>query len=158
MDLLIWLQESALAQWVGSAPTLLAYPTILTLHTAGMSVVVGTCAVIDLRILGVAGDVPFTSFRRAPLFVWSGFTVNAITGALLFLPAAEQKATQTAFFIKLVFIALALLAYGRIRRLVFRETVSTTAPTSMEARALAVLSLVLWAGATVAGRLMAYTQ
>jgi hypothetical protein len=158
MDMLIWLQESALAQWVGSAPTLLAYPTILTLHTAGMSVVVGTCAVIDLRILGVAGDVPFTSFRRAPLFVWSGFTVNAITGALLFLPAAEQKATQAAFFIKLAFIALALIAYGRIRRVVFRETVPTTASTSMEARALAVLSLVLWAGATVAGRLMAYTQ
>ena len=123
-----------------------------------MSVVVGTCAVIDLRILGVAGDVPFTSFRRAPLFVWSGFTVNAITGALLFLPAAEQKATQAAFFIKLAFIALALIAYGRIRRVVFRETVPTTASTSMEARALAVLSLVLWAGATVAGRLMAYTQ
>lgn len=158
MDMLIWLQESALAQWVGSAPTLLAYPTILTLHTAGMSVVVGTCAVIDLRILGVAGDLPFTSLRRAPLFVWSGFTVNAITGALLFLPAAEQKAMQTAFFIKLVFIAFALLAYGRIRRLEFRETVPRTAPISMEARALAVLSLVLWAGATVAGRLMAYTQ
>ena len=70
------------------APTLLAYPTILTLHTAGMSVVVGTCAVLDLRVLGIAADVPFASLRRAPLFVWSGFSVNALTGALLFLPSA----------------------------------------------------------------------
>ena len=158
MDMLIWLQESAVAQWVGSAPTLLAYPTILTLHTAGMSVVVGACAVIDLRILGVASGVPFTSLRRAPLFVWSGFGVNALTGALLFLPAAEQKATQTAFLIKLVLIALALLAYGRIRRLVFHDPVAAASPISTEARALALLSLALWAGATVAGRLMAYTQ
>jgi hypothetical protein len=158
MDTLIWLQESALAQWVGSAPTLLAYPTILTLHTAGMSVVVGTCAVLDLRILGVAAGIPFTTLKRAPLFVWSGFAVNALTGALLFLPAAEQKTTQTAFFIKLVLIALALLAYGRIRRLVFRHSVEAGAPMSIEARALALLSLMLWTGATVAGRLMAYTQ
>jgi hypothetical protein len=51
MQIFTWMQDSALAQWVGSAPTLLAYPTILTLHTAGMSIVVGTCAVIDLRLL-----------------------------------------------------------------------------------------------------------
>lgn len=76
MDMLIWLREIALAQSVGPAPTLRAYPTILTLHTAGMSVVVGTCAVIDLRILDVAGDVPFTSLRRPPLFVLDYLDVN----------------------------------------------------------------------------------
>ena len=158
MDIFILLQESALAQWVGAAPTLLAYPTILTLHTAGMSVVVGTCAVIDLRLLGVASDVPLTGFRRAPLLVWSGFGVNAITGVLLFLPAAEQKATQTIFFVKLALIGLALLTYGRIRRLVFRDIATAAPPISAEAKVLAMLSLLLWTGATVTGRLMAYMQ
>lgn len=95
MEVFTWLQDSALAQWVGSAPTLLAYPTILTLHIAGMSIVVGTCAVIDLRVLGVAGAAPLTALRHAPRLVWGGFLVNAVTGALLFLPSAEQKATQT---------------------------------------------------------------
>jgi len=156
MELFVWLQESALAQWVGSAPTLLAYPTILTLHTVGMSVVVGTCVMLDLRLLGVARDVPLAGFRRAPLFVWSGFGVNALTGMLLFLPAAEQKATQTTFLIKLAFIALALATYGRIRNVVFRDAATLAAPISAEARVLAGLSLLFWAGATVAGRLMAY--
>jgi hypothetical protein len=156
MEFLAWLQESALAQWVGSAPTLLAYPTILTLHTVGMSVVVGACVVLDLRLLGFAGDIPLASLRRAPLFVWSGFGVNALTGELLFLPAAEQKATQTTFLVKLAFIALALITYGRIRKVMFRDAGTLAAPIPSQARVLAGLSLVFWAGATVAGRLMAY--
>jgi hypothetical protein len=158
MEIFIWLQESAVARWVGAAPTLLAYPTILTLHTAGMSVVVGTCAVMDLRLLGIAGDVPLTGFRRAPLLVWSGFGVNAVTGILLFLPSAETKATQTIFFIKLGLIALALMTYGRIRRLMFRDDQAPARPVSTEVKMLAVLSLVFWTGATVTGRLMAYIQ
>jgi hypothetical protein len=156
MEVFVWLQESALAQWVGSAETLLAYPTILTLHTVGMSVVVGTCVVMNLRLLGIASDVPLTGFRRAPALVWSGFGVNAVTGALLFLPAAEQKASQTIFFVKLGLIVLALALYGRIRRAVFRDAASRTAPIPREARILSVLSLLCWAGATVTGRLMAY--
>jgi hypothetical protein len=158
MEIIIWLQESAVARWVGAAPTLLAYPTILTLHTVGMSIVVGTCAVMDLRLLGVASDVPLAGFRRAPLLVWSGFGVNAVTGVLLFLPSAETKATQTIFFIKLGLIALALMTYGRIRRLAFRDDRAPALPVSSEVKALAVLSLLLWIGATVAGRLMAYIQ
>src|SRR5262245_43613638 len=119
MEIIIWLQESAVARWVGAAPTLLAYPTTLPRHSVGRSIVVGTCAVIDLRLLGVASDVPLAGFRRAPLLVWGGFGVNAVTGVLLFLPSAETKATQTIFFIKLGLIALALMTYGRIRRLAF---------------------------------------
>lgn len=53
-------------------------------------------------------------------------------------------------------VLLALLAYGRIRRLVFRRAASLSGPVSAEAKVFAVLSLVFWTGATVAGRLMAY--
>ena len=56
MDLLTRLQESGFAAWVASSPSLLAYPTILTLHTVGMAIVVGTCAVMDLRLLGIGAD------------------------------------------------------------------------------------------------------
>jgi hypothetical protein len=156
MEFLTRLQDSALAQWVGGAETLLAYPTILTLHTVGLSIVVGTCVVIDLRILGVAREAPLSALRRAPLLVWSAFIVNAVTGVLLFLPSAEQKAFQTIFYVKLACIAVALFAYARIRALVFRDAASLAAPIPPEARTFAVVSLIFWTGATVAGRLMAY--
>src|SRR5438552_3179018 len=51
---LMWaLEDSAFAQWVAGAPTIWAYPSILTFHTVGMGIVVGACIVMDLRLLGV---------------------------------------------------------------------------------------------------------
>jgi len=151
-----WLQETPFAHWVASDPSLLAYPTILTLHTVGMAIVVGTCVVMDLRLLGIAGDVPLEALVAAPRLVWTGFLVNAATGLALFTTDAEHKAMQTVFFIKLSLIFLALAVYVRIRKLVFTSALPSAASISLEVKALAVLSLVFWTGATVAGRLMAY--
>jgi len=156
MEFFAWLQGSAFSQWVAGSPSLLAYPTILTLHTVGMSIVVGTCAVMALRVLGVASDMPLSAFRHAPRLVWGGFLVNAATGLALFGMDAEHKATQTVFFVKLAFIALALVCYARMRRQAFVPPAAPGARVGGEARMLAVMSLILWTGATVAGRLMAY--
>ena len=156
MNFFAWLQETPFAHWVASDPSLLAYPTILTLHTVGMAIVVGTCVVIDLRLLGIAGDVPLKALVAAPRLVWTGFLVNAATGVALFTTDAEHKAMQTVFFIKLSLIVLALAVYVRIRKLVFTGAAPSVALISGEVKALAILSLVLWTGATVAGRLMAY--
>jgi len=141
---------------VASDPSLLAYPTILTLHTVGMAIVVGTCVVMDLRLLGIAGDVPLTALTGAPRLVWTGFIINAATGVALFTTDAEHKATQTVFFVKLSLIFLALAVYARIRKLVFGSPAAIASPLPREVKALAILSLILWTGATVAGRLMAY--
>src|SRR5689334_5040503 len=156
MAFFTWLQDTSFAHWVASDPSLLAYPTILTLHTVGMAIVVGTCVVMDLRLLGFATEVPLTALGRAPRLVWTGFIINAATGIALFTTDAEHKATQTVFFVKLSLIFLALAVYARIRTLVFRRPGAMTMPLAREVKALAILSLILWTGATVAGRLMAY--
>src|SRR5688572_2935656 len=56
MSFLIWLQESPFGLWV--AESIWAYPIILTLHTVGFGVLVGTSAFLDLRLLGVGAGVP----------------------------------------------------------------------------------------------------
>jgi len=156
MEFFTWLQGSAVSQWVAASPSLLAYPTVLTLHTVGMSIVVGTCAVMALRVLGVAPDMPLVAFQHAPRLVWGGFILNATTGLALFGVDAEHKATQTVFYVKLALIALALVCYAQIRRRVFARPAASDGPIGPGAKALAVISLILWTGATVAGRLMAY--
>jgi hypothetical protein len=156
MDFLARVQGSAVSQWIAGSESLLAYPTILTLHTVGMAIVVGTCAVMALRVLGVASEMPLSGFRHASRLVWSGFTVNATTGVGLFAMDAVHKASQPVFFVKLTLIALALVCYAQLRRRVFASPAAGEVRIGTAAKALAFVSLILWTGATVAGRLMAY--
>jgi hypothetical protein len=158
-ELLARIAGSALATWTRESPSLWAYPAILTLHTVGLGIVAGASAVVDFRLLGFAPRIPIPSLR--PLFglVWWAFAVNAITGVLLFMSDATTKGTQPVFYIKLSIIGLALWNMTLTRRVV-DDVVDVETPlaprTASRARRLASLSLLLWTGAIVAGRLMAY--
>ena len=152
-----WLEASSLAVWTRESPSIWAYPTILTLHTVGLGIVVGANAVIDFTLLGFAPRLPLQSL--GPLFpvIWSAFALNAVTGMVLFIADATTKSHQPVFYIKLTLIALALWNTALIRRVmsVEREGPVPANPLGRSKR-LAVVSLLLWTGAIAAGRLMAY--
>jgi hypothetical protein len=152
-----WLESSSLAVWTRESPSIWAYPTILTLHTVGLGIVVGANAVIDLTLLGFAPRLPLQSL--APLFpvIWSAFALNAVTGVVLFIADAATKSHQPVFFVKLTLIALALWNTVLVKRVVSgnREGSVLQNPPGRSQR-LAVVSLLLWTGAIAAGRLMAY--
>jgi hypothetical protein len=114
-------------------------------------------AIIDFRVLGVGRSVPLRELDRLFRVMWWGFGVNATTGAVLFIAAAADKAYQEIFYVKLALIGLALMAASRIRRTVFRRTTDRDVSIPPNAKLLAAASLLLWMGAIVAGRLMAYT-
>ena len=148
------LQDSAFAMWVVGSDSLWSYPTILTLHTVGLALIVGAAFVIDLRMLGVGRDVPLPQMRKIFRVFWAGFVVNFVSGLVLFAVDAVHKATQPVFFVKLALIAVAIAVTARIRSIGFAPANAAAVPAA--ARPLAIVSLVLWAGAIVAGRLMAY--
>jgi hypothetical protein len=150
------LEDSSFAQWVAGAPTIWAYPSILTFHTVGMGLVVGASAVINLRLLGVGPEVPVARLRGLFRPLWFGFWLNAVTGVVLFIAHAAEKVVQEVFYVKLALVALALFTVIRIRREVFPAGSSTAAPITATAKMLAIVSFILWAGAITAGRLMAY--
>ena len=153
----IWLEGSALAVWTRESPSIWAYPTVLTLHTVGLGVLVGANAVIDFRLLGFAPRLPIPSLAPLYRFMWAGFGINAVTGVLLFAINATTKSRQPVFYIKLLLIALALGVSATIRRTVERDpALDDAAPDAPRGRPMAALSLLLWAGVVTAGRLMAY--
>lgn len=158
MGFLETLQESALGVWVSSAPTLLAYPTVLALHTLGLGIVVGANAIVDLRLLGFGRDVPLADLQKIYRAMWLGFALNLSTGAALFIAAAAEFGLMPLFYVKLSLIGVALLIAMRIRRIAFKTGMGTSVPIPRQARMLAILSIVLWVGAITAGRLMAYTH
>ena len=153
MNLLAALENSGLSTWLRGSPSLFAYPAVLTFHTLGLGVLVGTCMVLDLRILGFAPAVPLTAFAKSFRVMWLGFWVNALSGALLFAADATTKGTTTVFFAKLGLIVVGVATIPLIRRAVFGNGTAAVTP---GARRLAVVSLVVWVAAIAAGRLMAY--
>ena len=151
------LQYSEFGLWVAGGDTIFAYPTILALHTLGLGIVVGISAIINCRVLGMGRGVPLGHFGSLFRVMWWGLALNVTTGVVLFIAAAADKAYQEIFYVKLAFIALALVSVTRIRRAVFIAPAAVEGAMPRNTRALAALTLMLWMGAIVAGRLMAYT-
>ena len=151
------LQDSAFSAWVVGSDSIWAYPMILTMHTIGLGIVVGAAVVIDFRLLGVGPGIPLEEVRRVFPIFWLGFSINLVSGLMLFVSEAADKATQPVFLVKLLLIILGVTVTARIRRLVFGDG-SPGALIPPAARPLAMISIALWAGAIVTGRLMAYLK
>jgi hypothetical protein len=158
VDFFQWLQDSSLGVWVSTSPSLLAYPTILTLHTVGLAMVVGPNAVLNLRVLGFGRDIPFAALR--PIFpaMLVGLLINASTGLALFISEAAEKGTTYTFWIKLSIIAVALVIAVLMKRRIYPTSETVAAAITPGHRVLAVVSCALWVGAIFAGRLMAYLE
>lgn len=161
VDFLQRLQDSSLGVWVSTSPSLLAYPTILTLHTVGLAMVVGPNAVLNLRVLGFGRGIDFAALRPIFRVMLVGLIINASTGLALFISEAADKGTTYTFWTKLAIIAVALVVAVLMKRRLYPAG-AVTAPSAHAItpglRSLAVLSCVLWVGAIFAGRLMAYLE
>ena len=154
--MMAWLEATALATWARESPSIWAYPTILTLHTVGLGIVVGANAVIDFRLLGFAPRIAIPSLAPLFKFILWAFLLNAASGLILFMSEATSKSQQPVFYIKLSLIALALWNTTVVKRGIERDGPLGAPLNAPRYRRLAVLSLVLWTGAIAAGRLMAY--
>ena len=149
------LQNSAFTDWFLGSPSIWAYPTVLTLHTVGMAILVGASFVINLRVLQVSGLIPLHRLRPLYRFIWIGFTINLVSGLILFVSEAGARVVDPVFYVKMASIAVALALGGVVKR---RAIDRTDAPqvATVQTRSLAAASLVMWTVAIVAGRLMAY--
>ena len=153
MSFLLSLENSAFGTWVRESKSLWAYPSILFLHTVGLGFLVGLNAAIDLRILGVARKMPLAPMEKFFKIMWAAFWVNALSGIALLIADATTKLANPVFYIKMSFVALAIINMAALRRRVFR---GTSMDVARFGRALAITSLIFWGGAITAGRLMAY--
>jgi hypothetical protein len=153
MGFLTWLEEFPLAVWVLNSPSVWAQPTVLTLHTTGLAVVVGACWVLDLRLLGFLRSVPVTSFQWVFRAVALGLAVNVVTGVLLFAARATTWGVATPFMVKMALVVASAATVMPIRAYVLR---SGTGTVSGNPRLLAITSIVAWTATVTAGRLLAY--
>ncbi len=155
--LLVWLESgefaAAMRQW------LWLYPIVEIIHITGIALLVGSIAMLDLRLLGLSRALPVRRLARH-LLPWTlaGFAVVATTGLMMFSAHATEFWGNPAFLVKLSLIALAganaLWFHFGAYRSAGGWDVERAAPAG--ARMAAALSLLLWVGVISCGRLIAY--
>src|SRR3989454_10808389 len=101
-----WLHSTRLS-WAmaGGVPWL--WPLCETLHFIGLALLMGIVSVLDLRMLGMAKELPLGPLQRLMPFAILGFTINLVTGLLFFTGDPTQYIHNVAFGFKLLFIGLA---------------------------------------------------
>ena len=155
MEFLASLENSGFSTWMHESPSIWSYPTILTLHTIGLALLVGANTVLDLRLLGVAPRLPLAGLSRSFGVMWIGFWINAVSGVMLFVADATTKGSTRLFMGKLALVAVGVIVIVLTRRQVFGDTPDHPRITPT-AKLLAVTSLLVWIATIAAGRLMAY--
>ena len=82
---------------------------IETIHVIAITLVFGTIAIVDFRLLGLgSNNRPVTELCRDVLpWTWIAFAFAAVTGGLLFVSHATQYFGNTAFRAKMLLMLLA---------------------------------------------------
>ena len=155
MGVLAWLESLSISMWVHESPSVWAQPTVLTLHTMGMGVLVGAAWVLDLRLLGISRNVPLPAFRWVFRVVAISLIVNVVTGVLLFAQRATALATAIPFLIKMGLVIVSVATLLPLRSHVFQSDAGPR-EVSGNLRVWAIVSILAWSGAITAGRLLAY--
>jgi hypothetical protein len=153
------LQDSAIATAIREGESL--FPWIECAHVLALSVVIGSIAIVDLRLLGVASrdrGVAQTTAAVLPV-TWTAFVLAVTTGGLLFSSNATVYAHNFYFQVKMALIALAGINMAVFHLFLNRgvEAWHTPALTPLRARFVGGLSLCLWIAIAAFGRWIGFT-
>jgi hypothetical protein len=134
------------------------WPALESAHFIGMSLLIGTIGMFDLRLLGFARSVPVAALHRLIPFGIAGFLINATTGVFFIAGYPDQYIFNDAFRVKVLFILIAglnvLFFYTRVfRRL---EHLPPGEPPPFAMRLAGGVSLCAWIGVMTAGRLLTF--
>jgi hypothetical protein len=151
------IEGTSFSTWMRETESPFGFYFILFIHTVGLALLVGANAVIDLRLLGVARQIPIAPLKRFFGIMWLGFWINVTSGVLLLFAYPTKSLTNPDFYIKLTLIGFAVWIMSRMQARVFGDVSLDETAMVAKGATLAKWSLFLWAGAITAGRLLAYT-
>jgi len=149
------------AAWVSGSPafTVVAgvswiIPALQSVHILAVAVVMGSAAMVDLRVLGVVErhrPVGESLERYLPPLFWA-VLVLAITGVILIVGEPTRAPFRVIFWAKLGLVAAGVTLTGLLARRL------RGADPGAAAKALAVATLLTWAAVIFAGRWIGYAN
>ena len=121
------------------------------LHYYSMFVLVGSMAIVDLRVLGLMGRDESASAMARRIFpwIWASLAVNLLSGFVMFAGDATAYVPTHSFQFKILVVLMAIL-FGA---LLHWRIPSADKPAELPAGAkvIAGISLLLWVGAILMG-------
>ncbi len=135
-----------------------AWPVAESLHFVGLCMLFGTIGMFDLRLLGVAKQIPIGALHRLVPWGVGGYLLNMATGATFLLTEPDQYILNPAFHLKIFFMGLAGLNILAFYLTMFREvrTFGVGGDAPRPAKVVACASLLLWTGVIICGRLLTF--
>jgi hypothetical protein len=158
IDFLSWLGETPLSLAIAQSEW--AFPAFEVVHIFAISMVFGTVAIIDLRLLGLAStNRRYTDLAHELLpWTWGAWVVAAMFGTLLMASRPAAYFANTDYRLKFLCMGLA-----GINMLIFQFVTSRDVAqwdkggVSLAGRVAGGMSLALWIGVIYFARKTGYT-
>jgi hypothetical protein len=157
-DLSTWLAHTKLSSMIQGAAWVI--PAIQTVHILAVAVAIASFFMLDLRLIGVfAKNEPANAIANRLLpWGWGALAVLATSGILLIVAEPERCLANSAFWAKMLILALALLTTCVLRSGLQRNSGCWEGSLGRKllSKIIAATSLLLWSGVVLAGRWIAY--
>ena len=135
-----------------------SWPAVESAHFIGLTLLFGSIAAWDLRLIGVLKEVPVVAFHRLVPFAILGFGINVMSGFMFLVTFPDQYVYNPAFHLKVLCLILAgvnivvfyLTSFRRI------ESLGSGQQPPLIARLNGALSLALWLTVIVCGRMITF--
>ncbi|WP_271409419.1 DUF6644 family protein [Pseudomonas sp. Q1-7] len=135
----------------------LFYPAANLLHLVGLVTLLGAMGLLDLRLLGLAREVPpEVASRRLTPFAIAGLLLLLSTGFCLFAADATPLLGNWLLQTKLLLVGLGIINALLFRALWNGRLADWDRRPPLLGRLQAALSILIWCGVMAAGRLLAY--
>jgi hypothetical protein len=134
------------------------WPLCETIHYLGLSMLLGTVGLFDLRVLGVAKSIPPATLHGLIPFGIGGYITNLLTGIVFFFGFPDQYAYNSAFHFKLAFMALAGLNVAVFYSTAFRDVraLKAGADAPLRSKIITGISFAAWLSVLTCGRLLTF--
>jgi hypothetical protein len=135
------------------------WPLCETLHYLGLSLLLGTVGLFDLRALGRAKGVALAAIHRLVPWGVAGYAVNVLTGIVFFAGHPDQYFYNDAFRTKLSFMTVAglnILAFYGTSAFAETKQLGPDATAPLRIKIIAGVSLAMWIGILCCGRLITF--
>ena len=150
------IEGGAINTWVLS--TYWLWPLLEIIHFIGLSLLLGAMLLVDLRLAGFLRQIDIMSTHRLLPWAATGFAMNLATGFLFFMGDPGRYSINIGFQIKMVLVLIAGLNV-LVFALKINPVIGNWDPhgdTSGFAKTVAWVSLAVWTGVLLLGRLIPY--